>query len=348
MNHIGLNLSDASIEVAELQQGWFGRPKLIAVGRSVLPAGCIEQGVIKQLDVVIEKIKLACAEAKSDNVPHAITAKLATMAVPEAQIYSRLLRFPKDVSQEQLRHTIQVQFSDYLPFEITEVAYDYLRLGQTNDQIDVLLAAVPITILKSYTALCQQLGYHIQALELESISSARAVLSETSKAATSTLLLDLGAHTTIASWFDRYGLCFTFNQALAGEALTDSIVASLKVPVTEAEQLKQRLGLTGKTASSIQTTLQPLLTQIREGMNYVQQSAGLQTDRIMLIGGTAQLPGLADWLQGQLGVTVELAKLLPGLQTNGIIDGIYYNAIGLALGGSKHYQARPKINFYRA
>lgn len=343
-----MNLSDSSVEAVELQQGLFGRPAIRAYNRVLLPDGCMDNGVIKSPAALAENLRQLFAAAH----PHPIAGAAVAMSLPETQLFSRLLSFPREVSIEQISATIIDQFSRYLPFEFSEVVYDHFSLGQRGNYRDVLLVAIQRTVLESYDDLIAELNWPVMALELESISSARAVVPAV-PAGQATLLLDVGARTTIASWFDDHGLRYTFNSPLAGHYFTQQVVEQLHIAFAEAEASKCRAGVVQAPLNKIiQQAWQPLIEHVRNGIQYVATTLERPTTKIMLIGGSAQLPGIADWLTTQLNCQTILPPLLPNLKQNDMVQhvqregSLYYNAVGLALGHSATFQPRPKINFY--
>lgn len=348
MKNVGVNFSDTSIEAVELEQGWLNAPSFTAYSRVLLPDGCIENGIILKSATVIEQLRKLLVQAQ----PQAIKGQSVTLSLPEGQVFSRLLSFPKASSAEQIEQTIVDQLSRFIPFEPNEIVFDTMPMGTRGDKCDVLLVAVQKKVVKEYEAVATQLGWTLKSIELESISSARAVLAKI-PAKAAVLLLDIGARTTIASWFDATGLRYSYNIAIAGNYFTNQLVKQLHCTPLEAEQRKQAEGLSGPVEKILTTAFMPILTQVREGLAYVQSNYGLPTTAVRLLGGSAQLPHLADFLSDQLQIETTLATLLPSVKKNGIIQQlqkegiIYYNAVGLALGSSKNYQQRPAINFYK-
>ncbi len=348
MKIIGVNFSDTSIEAVELEQGWLQAPSFTAYSRVVLPDGNIDNGIILNSAVVIEQLRKLFAQAK----PRAISGQNVTFSLPESQVFSRLLSFPKNSSTEQVKQTIVDQLSRFIPFEPSEVMFDTMPMGTRGDKRDVLLVAVQKNVVQGYETVAAQLGWTLKTIELESISSARAVLAAV-PARQAVLLLDIGARTTIASWFDAAGLLYSYNIALAGNYFTEQLVKQLHCTLLEAEQRKQAEGFFGPVAKILTEAFTTILSQVREGITYVQSNYELPTVAVRLLGGSAQLPHLTDFISNQLQIETTLATLLPGIKKNGIVqllkqDGsIYYNAVGLALGSTKNYQQRPAINFYK-
>lgn len=338
MRILGLNLSDASAELVELSGSLLQRPGWTAHLRVELPEGLVTNGVIHDVSQLASKLN---SQFRPGDL---------AMSIPEAQIYSRWLRFPGKTKLNEIRATIAQQAAEYFPFESHEIAFDCVSAGPHGESQDVFAVAVPHLVLNSYRELAKALQCSLVRLELESLSSARAALPSLPKAG-ATLLLDIGARTTIASWFTEQGLRFTFNVPLAGQYFTEQIQQSLKLTPLEAERLKQKQGLSGKVEPVLAAALTPLVKSINEGMSYVQSEWQIDTQAVVLIGGSAQLPKLTDYLTTQLQITTSVPPALPWQTTYGMVsasdqEGNYMlNAVGLALGELKAYRDWPIVNF---
>lgn len=338
MRILGLNLSDASAEVVELSSSLLQRPTWTARLRVELPEGLVSNGVIHDVGQLASK--LANQFRPGD----------LAMSIPEAQVYSRWLRFSSVTKLSDLKATVRQQAAQYFPFEAHEIAIDCVSAGKHGDTQDLFCVAVPHLVLNSYRELAQALRCNLVRLELESLSSARAALANL-PAAGSILLLDIGARTTIASWFTHQGLRFSFNVPLAGQYFTEQLQQGLKLSPLEAERLKQKQGLSGKAEPILTSALEPLLKSMNEGISYVQSEWQLDTTAVVLMGGSSQLPKLATYLTEQLHVSAGLPTALPWQTTYGMVsaseqEGSYMlNAVGLALGELKAYRDWPTVNF---
>ncbi|MBI2416165.1 MAG: pilus assembly protein PilM [Candidatus Kerfeldbacteria bacterium] len=349
MRSIGVNLSDYSVEAVELHRGIFSRlPAVTAISRITLADGIVNNGIILDQPALIAQLQVLWQQAR----PTPFQAKAVVVSLPESQVFTRLLSFPVGVSRDHIAATLQQQLGHYLPFTNNDVGHNFIQLGQRGQQQDILLVAVPRTILQSYRTLAQTMQWKLVAIELESISSARAVLSAVTPG-TAQLLLDIGARTTIVSFFNHTGLLFTFNIPVAGQQLTQQIMKTAKLTAALAEQLKCRDGITGKNATvttALTTVLASIVSKIQEAKQYVENNYGHTVERIYCIGGTANLPGLMDWLQQQLGQPCGVAQLLASLRKNSTLallqdDGLVYsNAVGLALGVVAKEQSFSGVN----
>ncbi|EKD79622.1 MAG: Type IV pilus assembly protein PilM [uncultured bacterium] len=333
MRVTGINLSDSSVELVELTTNWFGQGRFTAQQRADLAEGLVENGVIHDLSALAQAIQNV-RKVAGDSI----------LSLPESQVYSRWLRFPAETKPADIRHTITTHCSEYIPFEANDVALDFVFGAVSGGQRDVLLLAVPKTIIASYRALAEALHCKLKRLELESLSSARAALAALPSTG-AVLLLDVGARTSIASWFTQEGLRFTFNVPLAGQYFTEQVQQALKLTVTEAERLKQRSGFTGKTKATLEQAWQPIIQAINDGMQYLEKESATHTTQVVLIGGSAQLPGATDWLHAQWQLPVSIPTALPWQTKYGMVEELMLNAAGLVLGELKAYRHWPTVNF---
>lgn len=354
MDIVGINFSDRSIEAVQASSSWLGTGKLTGFGRIDVPAGVITNGKIDDADQLRDRVQQLYAEAK----PSPINAQHVAFSIPESQIFSRVLSFPAQISVTDIEHSLQYQLPSYVPFEIDAMYYDSIQLGTHDGQQEVLTVAIARDILDAYAQMFQELHLHVDTIELESISSARAVM-ELPPESTLRLLLDVGARTTIVSIFSHTGLRFTFNIPVAGDAFTEQIAKSVGVTDHQAEKLKLQSGLTGTGKQAVagdvlRAAWQPVIDKMTEAIEYVETKTHANLDAVIIIGGSGQLIGLADHLTEQLGVTCQLGTLLPIFKQNSILQSImtqqlmYANALGLAAGSFiKTKNQTPYINFFR-
>lgn len=351
MNVIGLNFSDSSIEAVEMKRGFLSNTKIVAMNRAELPEGAIINGVIKQREVVSKVVRGVLAQA----TPTPMSANSVAMAIPESQVFSRVMIFDGKFSHQEVKHKLQAQLPSYIPFEIKDITFDYILIHTSDASTEVMVVAVPLAILKEYVELARGLQLSISAIELESISSARAVLPDALSGGT-TAVIDIGARTTIVSFFYNRQLNFTFNIPVAGNHLTKYLMKNLKLPEVEAERTKQHIGLVRGTNDDVVTHLEhifePIVAKLVEAIEYYQHTH-VQTpvQQLILMGGTAQLPGIEEYFTQKVALPSVRGSVLPKYLKNSIVDHgenpqlLFANAIGLAVGSVNKSAGVPEINF---
>ena len=100
---------------------------------------------------------------------------------------------------------------------------------------------------------------------------------------------------------------------IAGTTLTRAVARDLGLAIPQAESYKRTYGLNdnlleGKVKNSLLTVFQSILDEAKKVINAFESgSKGLKIDRILLSGGTALMPGLAEYFFKELQKPVVVA-----------------------------------------
>src|SRR5262249_60916987 len=101
-----------------------------------------------------------------------------------------------------------------------------------------------------------------------------------------------------------------------GRELTDAIATALSAPPETAEALKRALAnptpdeMVARARTAVDRPLSGLLDDVRSSIDYYRnQSGSAQLRRVVVTGGSAQLPGLPERLAALVGVPVEPAYM---------------------------------------
>ncbi len=353
MKIVGLNLSDSSLEAVEMNRGMFGGESITAIARHGIADGIVENGIIHDRKALVEVVRTALQSAE----PTSITTKQLSLSIPESQVYSRVLRLSVDGAHDAVMNQLGQELPKYIPFRNDEIVYDYIPLHDRGDDSDVLAVAVPKSVLVEYKALADDLGMTIKSIELESISSARAIINS-KDLQQPVLILDLGSRTTIVSFFDSNGLRFTYNMSVAGDSITEHIIKNTKMNFREAEQEKHAKGIGDNADAAIKDLIEDVLgkmvSSLQEAIHYYEQRYQHKVEKVLLLGGTAQMHGLPKYMAKQLSLECVRADILPNLTKTGILDELnqgailYANALGLALGVTRKLSRSEYINFKKS
>jgi len=293
----GLDISDYSIEVISLG-GSLENPKLLVLGRTVLEAGIVEDGKILRKEILKEALRKLIEHPKFGK----IKTKKLIFSLPESKSFVHIVDLPKDL--EEKSEFIKSQASQTFPYLLKDLYFDFrIQDGEA------LLIAVPKSIVEGYLQIYRDLKLMPVALEIESLSLARALIPDTKK---TTLIADIGARTTNFSLFDKKGLRLSITIEIAGNKFTQAISEGLKVSSEKAENLKRKIGLNpkpkkGRIFLTLQREIQAIITEIKKIEDYFQKKEGKSIEKIILAGGSAILPYLSNYLSENLEISVSIA-----------------------------------------
>src|SRR3990167_8075720 len=147
--------------------------------------------------------------------------------------------------EAEVKQAVLFEAENYIPYSIDTVYLDSMYvppLKNSLDHMDVLLAALPKSVVDSYVNCFRKAGLTARVLEIESMATARALVAdETAEAPL--LLLDMGATRTGFAVFAGPSLRFTASIPVSGSQLTRALASALSVSEEEAEELKKTQGI---------------------------------------------------------------------------------------------------------
>jgi type IV pilus assembly protein PilM len=236
----GLDLSDRSIKVAQLKKAENGM-NLYSYARTDVPKGLIVDGEIKNEEEVIRLIK----KTLQDGQPKQIRSKFVVYSIPETKGFIRVIRIPK-IEGDNLDETIKFEAEQLFPLNIADSYTDWQILPSSTDRmLDVLVAAVPIQLVDSYSSMLKNAGLTPVAAEIESIAISRSLINE-KQSSRPILIVDLGKDRTSFIIYKNPAVQFTASIPVCGNEFNKAISEAMNLDDNEAEKLKRVCGLSMK------------------------------------------------------------------------------------------------------
>lgn len=352
----GLDISDHSLEAVLLKRSW-RQVRVSAYARTVLRTEAVKQGVIKKPDQLAESVRSLLASAK----PRPITTPYCIISIPDAQVFTAVFKFPAGLRRREIMKTIPYKAEEIIPFKPSEIYFDFKTITLSEGTQEVFYVAVPQRVVDGYVALLQSVGLVPVALDVESVSLARALIGPavpgTSKQPEppAVLLMDIGARTTNFNIFDRRGIRHGLTVAIAGNRFTKALMAALSLKEKEAQALKLKVGVgtsaeRPEVAAILQKELSRLAVEAQKLINFFQTENQHQVGSVLLAGGSSLMPGIGDYLGQKLGLPVTVGNPLQRvadpvtfipLKKNAVL---FANVIGLGLRGTEAKASSADIN----
>jgi type IV pilus assembly protein PilM len=315
--YLGVDIGTTSIKMIEVDKGKNG-PRLLRYGmlesQSSLSRAntAIQTSTLKLFDDdVVNLLKLLITKVKpqSDQV-------LASL--PPFAAFMTVLSFPQ-MGQADLEKALSFEARQYIPLPISEVALDWLKVGEYQDESgfkydQILLISVPQEQIKKYQRIFKLAGLRLMALEIENLSLVRATAGADP---TTTILVDIGSRSTTIIVSQNGELKFNGQTDYGGAFLTQALANSLGINTARAEELKKERGILGTGPEhELSTIMLPFLDVIisevkRVNFNYISQfPKAPKVERVLLMGGGANLLGIEKYFERQLEMPVVKASPL--------------------------------------
>jgi type IV pilus assembly protein PilM len=336
MPAVGIDISDYSIKYILLHHVK-GRVVLGAHGKVDLPIGTIEHGEIKD-PTTLTKILTKLRRDTGFEYVH--------LALPEEHAYLFQMDFPR-ATQDEVEQMLEFHLKENVPIAAEEAVFDYNIIKETNASYLANVSVYPAPIASLYLDTLVTAGLKPLSVELEGQATARALLRPDD---TSTnIIIDVGRSDASLSISVGGIVGFTASLELGGDHFTRSISRHLSLSFQEAEKLKRDYGFADVPEnSSVYSALLPTIQQLKEAISkhylYWQMHAdsGLgstEVSRVILIGGNANLRGMAEYMEVGLEVPIEIGnvwqnvfsfeEVLPPQNAHESLE--FATAVGLAL-----------------
>jgi len=333
-NAFGLDISDYSIEAVKLKKS-MGKIKLESYSRVKLNRGIVENGVIHEKEALIKAIVKLLNTAQ----PKPLKGKYVILSLPESRVFTHIFRLPPNLKKEQINEIVQYQAEEVIPLPFDQIDYTYQIIAAEEKYQEVFYAACAKSILANYKEVLENAGLEPTIFDIESAALARSLVA--GNPFEGALIADVGARTTICSIFDHNGIRWSINIPIAGDKFTDLIAKKLKIPAEIAEDLKRSNGLDankekGRVLEILKPAIDEIISQIKKSINYYEKTTNYNVTKIILCGGSAQMPQIKDYFQSKLKTIVEIGDPLSDINYDKkIFDAkrsvLYSNVIGLAL-----------------
>lgn len=292
---IGLDISDHTIEVVEMVRG----SKVVSKNRVSIPAGVVEHGRIKDAEALKEVVMTLFEKAK----PAPIQGTDVFFSLPEILVYTHVFTLDNTVGHKDIDSTIRRMAERNIPVISEQLLFES-RILQTGDgQKEVSLIATDSEAVQEWYTFFESIGMKIVTCLVEPFSVFAAVTQ--SATGQQTCLVDIGSRTTSFYYFDQQGLRYTRTFHIAGDAFTQVLE---KAGVKDPESVKQSLGLkqkTKKATNAIEVVAKALTEKLRICLEGIQLYTKTPPDRILLVGGSAEMPGLVEYLSESLQIKCE-------------------------------------------
>src|SRR3989338_8646358 len=358
---IGVDIGSSSVKIVQLRLA-HGAALLETYGEIALgPYG--KQPIGKAVKLAPEVV----SQAVTDLIRQAnVTARESGISMPFSASLIPVLNLPK-VDNEQLKQIVPIEARKYIPVPVSEVTLDWFVIphdeampGQFDDPSgkdaargkgqDVLLVAIHNAITKSYQALTVASNISAKFYEIEIFSAIRSSLGS---GLAPILFVDIGASTTKIYIVERGVVRLTHLVTAGGQHMTETLARSMQWEFEKAERVKRERGLVDASAyaadenARIKEALIYTLSRIFSEINRVLLSYGHRYNKniahIVLSGGGASLPGLAEAAKAALSAETKIADPFSKTEAPAFMGTVLHDigpgfavSVGLALRALRH------------
>ncbi len=239
------------------------------------------------VNATIDLLRNLCDKAR-------VTTKRCALSLPNSAVFTSVIDMPK-MSDAELENSMKFEAKKYVPLPFDEVSLSWSLISEdmANNTMKVLLIAVPKQIRDTYIHIFQQAGLDLEIIEIEALALIRALVEDKSK---NDVIIDIGAKVTGINFIKEGLLQLTRNLNIGGDSITERIAQTLNLQPARAEQFKRDFGLnsTDFLPEAVKPVLNNIATEVKQVMD-LYKSHQVGVDRVVLVGGGCQMPGLKEF-----------------------------------------------------
>jgi type IV pilus assembly protein PilM len=272
-----------------------------------------------------------------------IGGRVAVVALPEYEIVSRLVSLPP-LQENEIKNALAFEAETFVPYPLDQVSIDYEVIEEDEGgRLTVFAIAARNDLIANYIKIFKAAGMELMAIESPAVSMRR-ILKQIATASEATMVLDIGQKYSDLIGFKNDNIYFARSISLGGESITRAISVNLGLDMASAEEYKKAYGikemeLEGKIKSAIMPVFESMAEEIRRAMALYSESNNRSIELLVLSGGGAKLPGLAEEFTKILGIEVQVIQPFLKIDSQKIVSPInlevdgyrFSTAVGLAL-----------------
>ena len=339
---LGVDMSGSAVKLVELAQSGESY-RIETYAREPIPPDSMDATDIVDMEAVATAVRRALRRSGT-------RSREAAVAIAGDAVVSRMTRIPGQLSDDEMQAHAAFQAEQFLPFPIEEANLDFGLVGPSEvapGMLDALLVAARSVHVSQRQRALRTGGLEARVVEPEPHALERACRLLTHQMIGGGLrqliaVVEFGAVTTTFNALSDRKLVYTRDFAFGGQQLTEEIMERYGLNAAEAERAKHA-GDSPKSdvADLLDGFRQDMAHQVSRSLQFFQashSSAG-QPVQVLVGGGCARIPGVADAIATRLGIPTQIVDPLghvsvsPKAEAQGVRGGDtgLLTACGLAL-----------------
>ena len=305
---LGLDITTSSIKLIELAMTG-GQYRVESYAAEPTPPNAMNEKTLVDPQAVGEAIRRAVKRSG------ARTREVAIAISGDAAI-TKTIQMPRGLREAELEAQVEMQADQYIPFPMDEVSYDYEVLGPSEkdgESIDVLLVASRSENVEQRRSAASAAGLSARIVDVEAFALENACRLMTHQMPDGGIdhgvaVVDFGASSTTFSVLRNLKVVYTRDFAFGGQQLTEEIMRTYGLSMEEAGRAKKEGGLPHNyQAEVLDPFIDDMTQQVSRSLQfYLASGTGReQPDKILVCGGCANIPGVADVIQSRVGINAE-------------------------------------------
>jgi len=312
---IGLDIGASSIRLLQLSRHGTGY-RIDHFAIEPLPQGVIVEKSVQDIEAISDAIKSAVRKSGS-------SSKYCAVAVSGSAVFTKTISLPSNLADADIESQVQIEANQYIPYPLDEISLDFEVLGpsaRNADMVDILLAASKNENVESRQDALESLGLKAKVVDVEAFAIANAfelIREREGIRNTETVgIFDIGFDLSTLLILRNGRVIYTRDHPFGSHQLIEEIMRRYDMTAEQAEFYKRgEPGPEDFEDAVLEPFMLNIVHQISRALQFYSSSSEFSNIRtIYLSGGMANLKGLTDIVEQELGIKTNVADPVSGLE----------------------------------
>ncbi len=279
-------------------------------GGRILAADIIDINACGGIEPAIKKL---AENKKFQNIP-------CYICLPTADIMFRQVSLPFS-DDNKIRKTLPFELEPLIPFAVNEIVTDYLKVQGTS----LLVAAATKKSIQDWITLIESNLGEVSIIDISAAALTAAILEKKTANACG-VLLDIGASSTTAVFYENGTIVQLRSLAIGGNSMTAALAADISAEAAETE-LKKINNDYSNTGVNVTEMCHKFCLELKNTIEFMKLSNILQSDltSLTLTGGGCLFLPLKKELESYFSIPTETLDLARSrqIEINGSLRNKY-------------------------
>ena len=310
---IGLDITTSSIKLIELIQS--GRAfRVESYAAEPTPPNAINEKAIVDAEAVGDTIRRAVKRSGTK-------VKDVAFAISGDAVITKVIQMPSILEVGDLEDQVELQADQYIPFPMEEVSFDFEVIGESEhdpDMQDILLVATRTENVDQRSIAVETAGMIARVVDVEAFAVENACQLLAHQMVDNgegkfIVIVDFGASSTTFSVLKDLKVMYTRDFAFGGRQLTEEIMRTYGLSVDDAGRAKKEGGLPSNYQPEVlDSFIDDMSQQVSRSLQFFLASGSdrEQPAQILVCGGCANIPGVADVIGSRVGIPTQIGDPL--------------------------------------
>lgn len=302
---LAVDIGATSVKLVELALEDGDKPELVNLAVAPLPAEAFSNNDIAKPELIAEQIG-ALLEANG------IEGKRVVTVVPAPSVFTKRIKMAK-MPLADLAEAVQMEAGNFIPHNLEAVKLDFQVTGAFGkNQLDVLVVAVKNEVIDTLVDTISLAGLETVIVDVDYFA-----LHNIFEHSYPELMKKTVALVNVGHRYSAISICrdqesmFTGDIGVGGRIVSEMLVQEGGVPADKVEETKRALlrgQVTGAdpelVTQTVRNAVESMAAEYNRQLSFFWNASGADDgiEQILLAGGGATTPGLAEAIKSQTGI----------------------------------------------